>query len=93
VIGSLAMRARRTNVVRSGSGRPSGGQGPERLVNEFYAEAGVPGAAQLRYNVYPRESVNPNLGHREMFFASGRDALDAGVATSLSEPPDPRLRD
>jgi hypothetical protein len=71
----------------------SGGQGLENRVNEFYEQAGVPGAAQLRYRLYARESVNPSLGHRDMFFASGRAATEAGVATSLSEPPDPRLRD
>jgi hypothetical protein len=71
----------------------SGGQPLENRVNAFYEEAGVPGAAQLRYRLYPREAVNPMLGHRDMFFASGHAAIEAGVATSLSEPPDPRLRD
>jgi hypothetical protein len=71
----------------------SGGQPLEDRVNEFYQQAGVPGAAQLRYRLYRRETVNPMLGRRDMFFASGRAATEAGVATSLSEPPDPRLRD
>jgi hypothetical protein len=65
----------------------------EDRVNDFYQQAGVPGAAQLRYRLYPRETINPTLGRRKMFFASGRTATQAGVATSLSEPPDPRLRD
>jgi hypothetical protein len=71
----------------------SGGQRLEDRVNAFYEEAGVPGTAQLRYRLYARETVNPMLGHRDMFFVSGRTAMDNGVATSLSEPPDPRLRD
>ena len=71
----------------------SGGQMAEDRVNEFYEQAGIPGAAQLRYRLYPRGTVNPEMGRREMFFASGRAAIAAGVATSLSEPPDPRLRD
>jgi hypothetical protein len=71
----------------------SGGQPLEDRVNEFYEQVGVPGTAQLRYRLYRRETVNPMLGRREMFFASGRAAMDAGVATSLSEPQDPRLRD
>jgi hypothetical protein len=71
----------------------SGGQRLEDRVNEFYDQVGVPGTAQLRYRLYPRETVNPMLGHRDMFFASGRTATAAGVATSLSEPDDPRLRD
>jgi hypothetical protein len=50
----------------------SGGQQLEDRVNEFYDQVGVPGAAQLRYRLYPRETVNPMLGHRDMFFAAPR---------------------
>jgi hypothetical protein len=71
----------------------SGGPADEDPVNAFYEEADVPGTAQLRYHLYPRETVHQGMGRREMFFASGRAATEAGVATSLSEPPDPRLRD
>jgi hypothetical protein len=71
----------------------SGGQEAEDHVNEFYSEAGIPEAAQLRYRLYPRETVTLGMGPRKMFFASGRAATEAGIATSLSEPPDPRLRD
>ena len=71
----------------------SGGPPDEDPVNAFFEQAGVPGAAQLRYRLYPRETVYQGMGRREMFFASGRVATETGVATSLSEPPDPRLRD
>ena len=81
--------------IRNGLGchPSSGGQPLENRVNEFYQQAGVPGAPQLRYRLYPRETVNPTSGHRDLFFASGQVAVEAGVATSLSEPSNPSLRD
>jgi hypothetical protein len=39
----------------------SGGQQLASRVNEFYEQAGVTGAAQLRYRLYARESVNTSL--------------------------------
>ncbi len=73
-----------------------GGARAEDLVSDYYRDMGVEGANGLRYHIYSRESVmEPTEGrnsHR-LFFAGGRSALSAGVATSIAEPSEPRLRD
>ena len=74
----------------------NGGARGEAMINEYYQEMGVPGAADLRYRVYPRESIVEPTHERNamrMFFAGGRSAVQEGVATSTSEPANPELRD
>ncbi len=73
-----------------------GGERAEDLVNDYYREMGVEGASDLRYRLYPRASMMepaPGRNTNRLFFAGGRSAVTAGVATSTSEPADPRLRD
>lgn len=67
----------------------SGGDGAEDMIGQYYQEMGVPGALSLRYRLTPRGGDGP----RTLFFAGGRSALQAGVATSTSEPPESALRD
>ena len=72
------------------------GEYAENRVLSYYDAMGVPGAAEFRYKVYNRAAVSdpvqgPNV-HRQ-FFAGGRSALRAGIATSLQEPEDMSLRD
>lgn len=64
--------------------------GNEEMLNAFYQEMGTPGAARLRYKLYPRESLDQGFegpGKRTLFFAGGRTAVRSGVATSTSVPP------
>ena len=73
-----------------------GGARAEDLVSDYYRDMGVEGANGLRYRVYSRESVmEPTEGRNtnRLFFAGGRSALAAGVATSTAEPAEPQLRD
>lgn len=68
----------------------------ESQVMNYYEAMGVPGAAEFRYRLYNRASVSepvPGRNVHTQFFAGGRSALRAGVATSLQEPEDRSLRD
>lgn len=74
-----------------------GGNGEDRI-QDYYREMGVEGANTFRYRIYSRDSVMVPAGGGggnpyKMFFAGGRSALAAGVATATAEPEDPRLRD
>lgn len=74
----------------------TGGSRGEGLIAEYYQEMGVEGANKFRYDVYSRDSVADATGGRngyQVFFAGGRSAMAAGVATSTAEPDEPRLRD
>ena len=71
----------------------NGGEDAEAMINQYYEEMGVPGAAALRYRLHPRESAGGEMGPRTMFFAGGHSAVRTGVATSTSEPQDSALRD
>lgn len=74
----------------------TGGSRGEELIGDYYREMGVEGANKFRYDVYSRASVMEPTGGRngyQVFFAGGRSAMAAGVATSTAEPDEPRLRD
>ena len=65
----------------------------EDVMNGYFRSMGAPGTTNLRYKVYPRESLDEPFegvgprGRRALFFAGGRTALKAGVATGTSAPP------
>ena len=73
------------------------GEVGEDPIQDYYREMGVEGANTFRYHIYSRESAMVPAGGEgnpyKMFFAGGRSALAAGVATATAEPEDPRLRD
>ncbi len=72
------------------------GEFAENQVMNYYEAMGVPGAAEFRYRLYGRGAVSEPIPGRNVhtqFFAGGRSALRAGVATSLQEPEDRSLRD
>jgi hypothetical protein len=79
----------------------NGNQNNEERISSYYSEMGVPGAEQVRYKLYGRDSVGGAAplntdGEPEkykLFFVSGDLALKTGVATSVSEPADSALRD
>ncbi len=73
-----------------------GGEQAEDLISDYYRDMGVEGANSLRYRLYPRESMMQATEGRNtnrLFFAGGRSAIAAGVATSTAEPEEPQLRD
>jgi hypothetical protein len=77
----------------------NGGPAGEQQIIAYYAEMGVPHAADLRYRIYSREEADSEGGAAEggspfrLFFVSGNLALQTGVATSVEEPEQPSLRD
>lgn len=78
----------------------TGGARGEEFIQDYYREMGVEGANAFRYKIYSRDAMMAASGGGaeggepyRMFFAGGRSALAAGVATSTAEPDDARLRD
>jgi hypothetical protein len=79
----------------------NGGQNNEERIAAYYSEMGVPGASQVRYKLYARDSAGESApldssGESQkykLFFISGDLALKTGVATSVGEPADSALRD
>jgi hypothetical protein len=79
----------------------NGNQDNEERIAAYYSEMGVPGASQVRYKIYSRSIVGKGGEKAEsgapqkykIFFISGNLALKTGVATSISEPGEPALRD
>lgn len=69
--------------------RPEG----EDIMNGYYREMGAPGATNLRYHVYPRDSLDQPFegvgrrGRRAMYYAGSRTAIRDGVATDTVAPP------
>jgi hypothetical protein len=68
----------------------------EDAMNGYYAAMGAPGATNLRYHIYPRDSLDQPFegvgprGTRMMYFTGSRTAVRAGVATGTVAPPDER---